>query len=229
MVVRVCGFPGHLLAWLPSRERASTMVLIVLYCQYRWQHVRYWFNSTTRIPIVPFWYVPVVCKTCVHSVRTLCIMVQVSNKHSNTWILDVGVVCPGTQRYVDHGSGTTPGLAAEAYAAVKVAKYADQDNFIPFILETGGRVNKAARDWLDSLTAPDPGEHLRGTRRRGLPLRPSHMLASTTEAMQALVRVQAHMLARIVVEIRAADIAVELEPQLYRDVFYADNAHWLAS
>ncbi len=34
------------------------------------------------------------------------------------------------------------------------------------------------------------------------------------EAMQALVRVQAHMLARIVVEIRAADI-----------VFYADNAH----
>jgi hypothetical protein len=34
------------------------------------------------------------------------------------------------------------------------------------------------------------------------------------EAMQALVRVQAHMLARIVVEIRAADVAVELEPQL---------------
>ncbi len=30
------------------------------------------------------------------------------------------------------------------------------------------------------------------------------------EAMQALVRLQAHMLARIVVEIRAADIAVEL-------------------
>ncbi len=34
-----------------------------------------------------------------------------------------------------------------------------------------------------------------------------------TEAMQALVRVQAQMLSRIVVEIRAADIAVELEPQ----------------
>jgi hypothetical protein len=30
--------------------------------------------------------------------------------------------------------------------------------------------------------------------------------------MQALVRVQAHMLARIVVENRAADIAVEFEP-----------------
>ena len=27
------------------------------------------------------------------------------SKHGNTWILDVGVVCPGTQRYVDQGSG----------------------------------------------------------------------------------------------------------------------------
>jgi hypothetical protein len=32
--------------------------------------------------------------------------------------------------------------------------------------------------------------------------------------MQALVRVQAHLLSRIVVEIRAADIAVELELEL---------------
>jgi hypothetical protein len=50
------------------------------------------------------------------------------SKNGNTWILDVSVVCPGTQRYVDQGSGTTPGLAAETYAAVKAAKYADQDN-----------------------------------------------------------------------------------------------------
>ncbi len=101
------------------------------------------------------------------------------------------------------------------YAAVKVAKYADQDNFIPFILETGGRVNKAARDWLDDLTAPEPGEQV--------PIQDDHpwnpQTRTTTEtvlreAMQALWRVQAHMLARIVVEIRAADIAVELEPQL---------------
>jgi hypothetical protein len=101
------------------------------------------------------------------------------SKHGNTWILDVGVVCPGTQHYVDQGSGTTPGLAAEAYAAVKAVKYADQDNFIPFILETGGHVNKAARDWLDALTAPDQASKspsrttTRGTRRRGRPPRPS--------------------------------------------------------
>jgi hypothetical protein len=39
-------------------------------------------------------------------------------------------------------------------------------------------------------------------------------MSTTTETVlrEALVRVQAHMLARIVVEIRAADIAVELEP-----------------
>jgi hypothetical protein len=43
-----------------------------------------------------------------------------------TWILDIGVVCPGTQRYVDQGSQTTAGRAAEAYAAIKAAKYADQ-------------------------------------------------------------------------------------------------------
>jgi hypothetical protein len=45
------------------------------------------------------------------------------------------------------------------------------------------------------------------------------------EATQALVRVQAHTLARIVVEIRAADIAVEFGTVVCRDVFYADNAH----
>jgi hypothetical protein len=82
-------------------------------------------------------------------------------------------------------------------------------------METGGRVNKPARDWLDALTAPESGEQV--------PSQDDHSWspqARTTtetvlrEAMHALVRMQAHMLARIVVEIRAVDIAVELEPQL---------------
>jgi hypothetical protein len=86
--------------------------------------------------------------------------------------------------------------------------------FIPFILETGGRVNKAARDWLHALTAPEPGEQVPTSQDD----HPWNLQTRTTtetvlrEAMQALVRVQAHMLARIVVEIRAADIPVELEP-----------------
>jgi hypothetical protein len=87
----------------------------------------------------------------------------------------------------------------------------DQDNFIPFIL---GRVNKATRDWLDALTAPEPGEQVPSHDNH--PWNPQARTTTETvlrEAMQALVGVQAHMLAGIVVEIRAADIAVELEPQ----------------
>ena len=45
----------------------------------------------------------------------------------------------------------------------------------------------------------------------GIVVRTYASTVRTYVRMQALVRVQAHMLARIVVEIRAADIAVELE------------------
>jgi hypothetical protein len=57
-------------------------------------------------------------------------------------------VCPGTQRYVRSGSQATPGRAAEAYAAIKAAKYVDQPNVVPFIFETGGSVNRWARFFL---------------------------------------------------------------------------------
>ncbi len=72
-----------------------------------------------------------------------------------------------------------------------------------------------ARDWLDALTAPEPGEQVPSLDDH--PWNPQTRTTTETvlrEAMQALARVQAHMLARNVVEIRAADIAVELEPQL---------------
>jgi hypothetical protein len=58
---------------------------------------------------------------------------------------------PWIQRYVDQGSQTTPGRAAEAYAAIKAAKYADQPNFVPFIVETGGYINRRAHLFLDTL------------------------------------------------------------------------------
>ncbi len=81
-----------------------------------------------------------------------------------------------------------------------------------------GRVNKAARDWLDALTAPEPGEQVpsQACSQDDHPWNPQTRTTTETvlrEVMQALVRVQAHMIARIVVEIRAADI------------LYADNAH----
>jgi hypothetical protein len=54
----------------------------------------------------------------------------------------------------------------------------------------------AARDWLDTLAAPDQ-----------VPSRVDRL----REAMQVLVRVQAKMLAEIVVEIRSAAFAVASE------------------
>jgi hypothetical protein len=107
----------------------------------------------------------------------------------NTWILDVGVVCPGTRRYVDQGSSTTRrDWWRRPRGAFKAAKYAHEDIFITFILETGGRVNKAARDWLDALTAPEPGEQVPS--QGDHPLNPQTRTTTETvlrEAMQALL------------------------------------------
>ncbi len=75
-----------------------------------------------------------------------------------TWILDIGVVCPGTQRYVDQGSQTWTGSRGLPwYAAIKAAKYAGQPNFVPFIVETGGDINtlrgsQGSRPAADSRT-----------------------------------------------------------------------------
>jgi hypothetical protein len=41
------------------------------------------------------------------------------HKDGTTWVLDVGVVCPGTRRHTSAGADTTPGVAAEEYAAVR--------------------------------------------------------------------------------------------------------------
>ncbi len=61
----------------------------------------------------------------------------------------------GTVRtYVRTYVQTSPGLAAEAYAAIKAAKYADQPNFVPFIVETAGYINRRAHLFLDTLQGP---------------------------------------------------------------------------
>ena len=54
-----------------------------------------------------------------------------------TWLVDVGVVCPGTPRLLAMGTGRNPGRAAAVYNDIKVAKYGDQSNFVPFIERTG--------------------------------------------------------------------------------------------
>ena len=73
------------------------------------------------------------------------------HKDGTTWVVDVGVVCPGTTRYVGEGAATVPGTAAAVYEGVKMDKYSDQPNFVPFIVETGARVGVARRRFLDTL------------------------------------------------------------------------------
>ncbi len=73
-------------------------------------------------------------------------------KNGTTWALDVSVVCPGTARFVSAGADTVAGKAAAGYQQTKEDGYADQPNFVPFIMETGGRIGNAGRKFIDTLT-----------------------------------------------------------------------------
>ncbi len=46
------------------------------------------------------------------------------------------------------------------YVHVYVLEYHMVQTIPRTYVRTGGRVNKAARDWLDALTAPEPGEQV---------------------------------------------------------------------
>ncbi len=88
-----------------------------------------------------------------------------------------------TMVYVYQRHDGTIGTLASTLVRTLVPWY-----FIPFILETGGRVNNAARDWLDALTAPDPGEQVPS--QDDHPWNPQTRTTTETvlrEAMQALL------------------------------------------
>ena len=108
------------------------------------------------------------------------------------------MVCPGTARYVAAGAHRRPGAAAKAYCTAKMAKYSDQPNFIPFIVETGGRINDEARAWVEQLCDAQEAPEDRG-----------HQSAVFRDVSRALVKQQGYMPAQIVEEIRAPDRAVE--------------------
>jgi hypothetical protein len=77
------------------------------------------------------------------------------NNSGTSWILDVGIICPGSQRLVRKGTDTIPLEHARAleqsqarrqrsmYDGKKTKRYSDQANFVPFIVETGGRTRPA--------------------------------------------------------------------------------------
>ena len=130
------------------------------------------------------------------------------HKDGTTWLVD----CSGRGRGVPehaappregHGldpSSLTPGLAAAVYSDIKAAKYSDQSNFVPFIVETGGRINTAGLEFFDKISGALGADtaQVRAGRR-----------AALRGVTSALVRQQGYMLAQIVTEIHAPDLAVE--------------------
>ena len=107
-------------------------------------------------------------------------------------------MCPSTRRFLALGADKTPGTAAKSYEEIKLKKYEDVGNFIPFIMETGGRINDLGCNFVKNLfnlqDAPGDREH------QGRLFR---------DVSRALALQQGFMLARITDEIHAPDLAVE--------------------
>jgi len=53
-----------------------------------------------------------------------------------------------------HRTHLKPGAGAKAYEAQKVSKYRQVHQFVPFIIETGGRIADTARDFIDNTLLP---------------------------------------------------------------------------
>ena len=123
-----------------------------------------------------------------------------------TWLVDVGVICPGTPRLLAAGAAVIPGRAAAVYSVIKEAKYRDQSNFVPFIVETGGRINAAGLEFFDKVSGALEGgtARVRAARRAA---RCAARRAALYEVAASLVKQQGYMLAQIVAEIHAPDLA----------------------
>jgi hypothetical protein len=82
--------------------------------------------------------------------------------------------------------------------------------FVPFIVETGGYVNRRAHLFLDTLRGSQGSRPAADFRTQGY-FRPGTVTPRRRAqgVMQALVRIQAYMLEDIVVAIPAVDLTVE--------------------
>ncbi len=67
-------------------------------------------------------------------------------KSGTSWILDVGIICSGSQRLVSKGTDTIPVKAAGLYEGKKTKTYSDQAN-----VETGGRINATGLQFLSRI------------------------------------------------------------------------------
>ncbi len=103
-----------------------------------------------------------------------------------TWANDICIICPGSQRLVSKGTDTVPGKAAALYEDKKTKTYSDQANFVPFIVETGGRINAAGLRFLSRIL-PLEAEGTAGLTRR-------HGRAALRGISRALALPQGYML-----------------------------------
>ena len=86
-------------------------------------------------------------------------------QRGQTVMIDVMITNPATSTKVDTDqSHLKPGITATRAYNVKLSKYKDihHDEFIvlPFIIETGGRIHKAACNWIDSLVQEDDDNNI---------------------------------------------------------------------
>ncbi len=92
-----------------------------------------------------------------------------------------------------------PLIHAHCNIAIQAVKYGDQSNFVPLIVETGGKINTAGLDFFYTVSGALEGDtaKVRAARR-----------AALYGVADALVRQQGYMLAQIAAEIRSPDVAV---------------------
>ena len=122
-------------------------------------------------------------------------------KDGTTYIVDVGITCPATAKMVSaHKTLRRPGAAASAYTKRKESSYRllalnhqngqNPFTFVPFIVETGGRLNDEGRDFIDKIV--DEAEPANKGLRK-------HMFKTIGDT---LCRHHAYMLSRLAVELR---------------------------
>ncbi len=135
----------------------ATEPLNGLFCKRRWRRVCYRHNwvrnalaaSLNRMPGVQAVLEPMVTtRRAPRDQRRGDIKVI---KSGTSWILDVGIICPGSERLVSKGTDTIPGKAAALGDGKKTKTYSNQANFVPFIVETGGRINAAGLHFLSRI------------------------------------------------------------------------------
>jgi hypothetical protein len=126
--------------------------------------------------------------------------------------LDIGVTCPASRNKVTvNQTHLVPGAAAAAYHVIKANKYANLPadiHYLPFIVETGGRLHIVARDFINQLIDKADMQN------RGLRSKAFSAISSS------LCKDQSHMLATIVKQIAMPDVFGERDE---RDVDMDDE------